>query len=264
MLKKKTEKQLKNLGLNSYEVKIWAALLSNGNATAGQLSSLANIPRSRSYDVLVSLEKKGFVELIKDKTIRYKPISPREAIEKVKNGIEKNTKGQIKSLNKFKDSNISIELHKAYNNKKSENIYFAATIRGRQNVHNHMEQMFKKAAQQILISTTQKEFVEFITNNKDLFEKLSRKNIKIKIFTKVTPNTKKQAETLKNFAEVVDTDDKSRFCIIDGKEIIFMIYDDAEVHEAFDVGIWTISPFAKDMEHTFLDNKKYNFSPQPL
>ena len=52
-------------GLNLYEVKIWAALLSRGVSTAGELSDIANVPRSRSYDVLESLEKKGFVNLAK-------------------------------------------------------------------------------------------------------------------------------------------------------------------------------------------------------
>ena len=45
--------------LNLYEVKLWAALLSRGVSTAGELSDIADVPRSRSYDVLESLEKKG-------------------------------------------------------------------------------------------------------------------------------------------------------------------------------------------------------------
>ena len=67
MLSLKAEKQLRNLGLNSYEVKIWTALLSRGVSTAGELSGIANVPRSRSYDVLESLEKKGFVKTKKRK-----------------------------------------------------------------------------------------------------------------------------------------------------------------------------------------------------
>ena len=47
--------------LNLYEVKLWTALLSRGVSTAGELSDIADVPRSRSYDVLESLEKKGFV-----------------------------------------------------------------------------------------------------------------------------------------------------------------------------------------------------------
>ena len=50
--------KLKIFGLNSYEAKIWVALLSRGVSSAGELSDISNVPRSRSYDVLESLEKK--------------------------------------------------------------------------------------------------------------------------------------------------------------------------------------------------------------
>ena len=33
--------------LNLYEVKIWTALLSRGTSTAGELSSISDVPRSR-------------------------------------------------------------------------------------------------------------------------------------------------------------------------------------------------------------------------
>ena len=44
--------------LNEYEAKIWTALLSKGVSAAGELSDIGDVPRSRSYDVLESLEKK--------------------------------------------------------------------------------------------------------------------------------------------------------------------------------------------------------------
>ena len=56
--------KLKALGLNSYEAKLWVALLSVGTSTAGELSDIANVPRSRSYDVLEGLEKKGFIRVL--------------------------------------------------------------------------------------------------------------------------------------------------------------------------------------------------------
>ena len=54
--------KIKDFGLNSYEAKLWVALLSRGVSTAGELSDIASVPRSRTYDVLESLEKKGFIE----------------------------------------------------------------------------------------------------------------------------------------------------------------------------------------------------------
>jgi hypothetical protein len=38
-------------------------------------------------------------------------------------------------------------------------------------------------------------------------------------------------------------DTKARFVIVDGKEIIFMIMNDASVHPTYDVGIWVNTPF---------------------
>ena len=64
MIKKELISKLKDFNLNTYESKIWVALLMRGSATAGKLSELTDVPRSRCYDVLESLEKKGFIILI--------------------------------------------------------------------------------------------------------------------------------------------------------------------------------------------------------
>ena len=79
--------KLKDFGLNSYEVKLWVALLSRGVSTAGELSDIANVPRSRTYDVLESLEKKGFIILKIGKPIKYMAIEPQRVVEVLKKNI---------------------------------------------------------------------------------------------------------------------------------------------------------------------------------
>ena len=48
---------------------------------------------------------------------------------------------------------------------------------------------------------------------------------------------------LGTIAEVRHTESKARFCVVDGKEIIFMVMDDKEVHPTYDIGIWVTTPF---------------------
>ena len=72
----------RSFGLNLYEVKLWTALLSRGVSTAGELSDIADVPRSRTYDVLESLERKGFVVVKPEKPIRYLAIAPNEVLER--------------------------------------------------------------------------------------------------------------------------------------------------------------------------------------
>src|SRR5512137_2589612 len=102
-------------GLNLYEVKIWSALLSRGVATAGELSDIANVPRSRSYDVLESLEKKGFVIMKVGKPIKYLAVPPAEAIERVKKRIKVQADEDEKLLEELKNSETLKELTLLHN-----------------------------------------------------------------------------------------------------------------------------------------------------
>ena len=49
---------LKELGLNTYESKVYIALLKKHPSTGYEISNIANMPQSRTYDTLKSLEQK--------------------------------------------------------------------------------------------------------------------------------------------------------------------------------------------------------------
>ena len=80
--------KLKNIGLNSYEVKLWIALISKGLSTAGELSDISNVPRSRCYDVLESLKNKGFVFVERGKPAKYGAHPPKSTIKNIKEKIK--------------------------------------------------------------------------------------------------------------------------------------------------------------------------------
>ena len=56
---------LKELGLNSYEAKVYIALLKKYPATGYEVAKLADIPQSRAYDTLKSLETAKIVLLFR-------------------------------------------------------------------------------------------------------------------------------------------------------------------------------------------------------
>src|SRR4030042_6900726 len=93
--------KLRDFGLNTYESKLWTALLSRGIATAGELSDIANVPRSRTYDVLESLERKGFIVVKIGKPIKYIAIPPEDVLERVKKRILSDAEGKTKILNEL-------------------------------------------------------------------------------------------------------------------------------------------------------------------
>ena len=61
---------LKEVGLNTYEAKVYLALLKKFPATGYEVSKLADIPQSRTYDTLKILTNKQIVTATTDKTKR--------------------------------------------------------------------------------------------------------------------------------------------------------------------------------------------------
>jgi len=90
--------------LNVYETKVWLALISKGVASAGEVASLSQVPRSRAYDVLESLEKKGFAIIKIGKPVKYIGIKPRMILERLKNKARKDAQEKINTLSKIKDT----------------------------------------------------------------------------------------------------------------------------------------------------------------
>jgi sugar-specific transcriptional regulator TrmB len=249
--------------LNLYEVKIWAALLSRGVSTAGELSDIANVPRSRSYDVLESLEKKGFVIMKFGKPIKYMVIPPTEVVERVKKHMRSESERKIKRLDELKNTEVLGELKTLYTQglELIEPSDMSGSLRGRHNLYNHLDLMLKNAEKSVTLMTTSQGLLRKIEGLKPVLEKIKKKGVKIRIAVPITKENKHILKEIGNIAEVRHTDAKARFCIIDGKNLTFMVLDDKAVHPTYDVGVWVNTPFfASALENMFDTNWK-NMKP---
>jgi sugar-specific transcriptional regulator TrmB len=244
----------RHFGLNLYEVKIWAAILSRGVSTAGELSDIANVPRSRAYDVLESLEKKGFVVMKLGKPIKYLAVPPKEVLERVKKNIKKDSEKQIKRLEDLKNEDVLTELNTLHNQGFDlvEPTDLSGSLKGRHNLYNHLELVVRSAEKTVTIMTTEKGLIRKIDALKPIFEQIKKRGVKVRILAPLTKNNKKAVNDLKGLVEIKNTKTKARFIVVDGKEIVFMIMHDEEVHPNYDVGIWINTPFfASAIEELF-------------
>jgi hypothetical protein len=100
--------------------------------------------------------------------------------------------------------------------------------------------------------TTGQGMMRKIEGFKPVFEQLKKRGVKIRIAGPVTKDNIAAVKDLNDVAEVRHTTAKARFCVVDGRELIFMIMDDTEVHPTYDVGIWVNTPFfANALEQLF-------------
>ena len=106
-------------GLNIYETKVWLALLRKGIASAGEVASISGVPRSRTYDVLENLEKKGFAIVKLEKPVKYIGVKPQIILEKIKNNVRRDAEDRVVELTKIKDSDEFAKLEDLYNTKEN-------------------------------------------------------------------------------------------------------------------------------------------------
>jgi HTH-type transcriptional regulator, sugar sensing transcriptional regulator len=237
--------KLKDFGLNSYESKLWVALLSRGVSTAGELSDISNVPRSRAYDVLESLEKKGFVVVKVGKPIKYLAVPPSEVVERVKKKVLEEADQKNKVLNTLKESDILEELTTLHTEgiKLVDPTDKSGAFRGQDKVHEHLLTMVKGAQQSVTLMSTK----EGLNRKYDLlantFKKISKKGVKVRIAAPTGAN-KEMMQDLSNVATVKNIKNASntRFCIVDNKEILLFLTDDKKVHKSYDSAVWIEAP----------------------
>ena len=229
--------------LNIYETKVWLALLQKGSASAGEIAEMSNVPRSRTYDVLESLEKQGFAIMKLGKPVKYLAVNPSNVLEKLKNNLLQEASERVGELAKIKTTEDFKQLLTLHTQGMSpiQSTDISGMLKGRSNSYAHIKNLVSEAKKEVLLMTTpiglsRKKFL------KQMFEKLSKKGVKIKVALNCTDDELKAFEKDFSGVELRAVPINSRFCIVDNKDMIFML-NSSSVDEDFDNGVWIKSEF---------------------
>ena len=241
--------------LNLYEVKVWAALVSRGISTAGELSNISDVPRSRTYDILESLEKKGFIVMKLGKPIKFIALKPEEVVERVKKNLVVDAQEKSTRLEELKGDEVLAELNGLYTNgiKFVEPADLSGSLKGRQNIHNHLDMLLKNAEKTVVIATTADGLSRKVEALMPAFERAKKRGVTVRVAAPITAENYKVAKELSKFAEVrAMNKPHGRFTIVDGQQLMFMLLDDKSTHPNYDVAVWLSSDFfAKSLNQMF-------------
>ncbi len=247
MISQSTLDGLKSIGLNLYERKLYASLIARGTATVGELSEMASVPRSRAYDVLESLQEKGFVVIQHSKPLKYVAVAPEEALDKAKEHLGKIFKTGVERIDKFKGSEFLTELNTLYDKGVSlvNPSDLSGAFKGSYAMDLHLGSMFKGAENSIDIMTSENGLKSLHDNHSKLLQSAKDNGVKIRIAAPLTDNNSEAAEGLKGLAELKHSGDDTlplgRMSIVDGKQVMLGLTNDGETHASQEVSFWTAS-----------------------
>lgn len=228
--------------LNVYETKVWLALLGKGVASAGEIAEISGVPRSRTYDVLEGLEKRGFTIIKLGKPVKYLGVKPHIILEKMKNNAKQDAEERISDLSKIKTTEEFSKLETLYregiNPIKREDI--SAALKGKSNISNYLKEIIKNAEKEVIICANAEEIASKLKLFKQTFEILQKNNIKIKIaLSGENPSLIKKLSEAMNL-KIQKTEIKAKFFIIDRKEILFYLSNKSDAEE---IAIWLNTNF---------------------
>ncbi|MFH1275637.1 MAG: helix-turn-helix domain-containing protein [Candidatus Woesearchaeota archaeon] len=232
--------KLKDFGLNSYESKLWVALLSRGVSTAGELSDISSVPRSRAYDVLESLEKKGFIIVKVGKPIKYLAVNPAEVVERVKKKVVEEAEQKNNVLSQLKDSDVLGELNTLHTEgiKLVDPTDRSGAFRGRDKVHEHLQFLIKNAKKSVTLMVSK----TGADRKYDALSAVLKKAAKSGVDVKVVMPQNVSKEIVEKFSTVAQVKQQkvvdARFCIVDNKDMLLFLTDDLKVHKSYDSAVW--------------------------
>ena len=243
MIAKDALNKLKDFGLNSYEGRIWIALLTKGSSTAGSLSESAGVPRSRCYDVLESLEKKGFIVAQMGRPLKYLAVSPNDAIDRVKDQLRSETDERIASINSMKESSLIKELNSLHQKENSglEGEQMTGLLKGKRNIHAHISNIIADA-EQVYLSTT----ADGAARKADLISNYVNKGTDCKILT--NGGDEYYLKTLRNVADVSTNGGGDRFVVTDKTALLFL----SQESDSEEFAVWMSStPVVSSLKDLF-------------
>ena len=247
----KARRSLQEFGLTDYEIRSYTSLLEIGPATASELSESSSVPYSKIYEVLGSLEKKGWIESEHGRPSKYYPKPPSVAMEITRSHLENSlrTNGAL----------ILGELQPLYEKKGVRERPDIWIVRGNFNVLAKIRETVEHVQKEILASVPllPDSVADMLV---PLVRNVAERGVKIRIMT-MQGRTSETIGKLSTYCEIRSREQMFGGGIIaDGKEVMLLL---GQEEEAVSLAIWSdhvgLAGFAKNyFEFLWEDSAKKN------
>jgi len=240
--------------LNLYEARAYVALVGFGVLTPAELASVSEVPAPRTYDVLRSLEKKGFALSQPGKANKYRPVHPKNVLEKFIEDWQVRVKEELEAKKKAKEELLDLMTPLIETEVPKYGVERVWVVRGIRNSTLKTQEMFEEVEKEILLADN-----GYIAANLD--EEITKAvdrgvNVKIIVSKQVLPRieTSKIMDYYKEGKLELKVLDKIELpMLICDEEVFFALEDLAARYFNYETQVWI-----KDFRVVGLFKGKFN------
>lgn len=206
---------LLQLNLTEYEAKTLTALFKLREAEAPQLSRIAQVPKTRVYDVLDRLIKRGLVIEIYGRPKKYRAIDAGKVFELLINEKRVELKKIEERTKKLKDF-ISIEA-------KGESVEKVMKVKDKNDFMRILAQEISSAKNSVVAFTNLGKDYNLVNES---LKNLATKNVEIRLIGKIGEEAKKVAKEYNELGiGIKEFEHGMHAYILDGKKVILALSD---------------------------------------
>lgn len=136
-------KMLMALGVTEYEAKVYAALLSSGSCTVKEISFKSDVPRTKIYPTLKSLERRGMILFLPEEPVKCKALPPDIALASKVSQMEETLRRIRRALNELKKA---YESYKITEDLERQELW---VLKRDQAVQNKLATMIREASEEV-------------------------------------------------------------------------------------------------------------------
>lgn len=210
----RSRKAMESLGLTSYEIRVYLSSLETSAITAAEISKKSGVPYSKIYEVLNSLEEKGWLQSDSSRPQKFFPKPPSTALEIMKSRHE----------NRFRESKEVIvnELMPVYTKSGMRERPEIWVTTGIMNILSKVNEVIENTHQELLVAVPQ--LAENVAKPlQPVLRTMHEKGVKINILASARIN----GDTIKTMSRVADVRIKEGLfgggVIGDGKHVVILL-----------------------------------------
>jgi HTH-type transcriptional regulator, sugar sensing transcriptional regulator len=250
----KSRKAMESLGLTSYEIKVYLSLLQMGSMTASDISKRSGVPYSKIYEVLNSLEDKGWLESDSSRPQKFFPKSPLSALEAMRMRIE----NDIKDNENLVVSELMPMYEKSGIREKPE----IWVVRGIYNIAAKVSEIIQTSQHELLIALPQVA-QDIAKPIQPMLRMLHARGVKITVLASEEANS----ETIRAISRIADVRLKNSMfgggVIGDSRQVMILLSEGRSENGNFEpIAIWAehigLAGFAKDYFHYLWEDASGN------
>ncbi|MEM4662611.1 MAG: helix-turn-helix domain-containing protein [Candidatus Diapherotrites archaeon] len=235
------------LGLTEYEAKTLSALTKLKEVKAPELSRIAEVPKTRIYDVLDDLASKNLVIKLQGRPKRYMAKEPEEVlnilIEEKKKSFAELINNAEKAKDTLKTAKIAEDIGTRILRVKDKNDFIKMVALELQSAENSVMG-----------------FAEVLVKHqpvKKVIKNLKEKNVQVKI---LYPKANELEDLLKQGIDIKPANHGMEAYIVDNKKLIIALTDLKKEGEEYCFAVWNNAPLIEPLRQHFERNWSENKS----